>query len=442
MENRKNVLKNFERYAAYTNDRVKNGIEQNRKAFAKIVVKDKEGNPMQGVSVKAEQTEHAFRYGANLFMLDELETDEKNRLYKKYFAEAFNMATLPFYWNTLEPEKGKQRYDKNSPKIYRRPAIDLCLEFCRENNIEPREHALAYEHFFPDWLKGKSVSEVKFELERRFSEIAERYADKINTIEVVNELQWRSGVTDFYRSDDFLEWCYKTAEKYFPNNQLGINEWYGVWNGNWKTLDSYYLMIENTILKGARIDAIGLQYHMFFKREDEEEKTGSFYNPMVLYGIMDTYTKLNRPLQITEVTIPAYSANAEDEEMQAQIIEHLYPIWFSHPNVEQIIYWNLADGYAAFAPQGDMTAGENYYYGGLLRFDLSPKPAYYAVKNLFEKRWHTSESMATNANGEAFFKGFKGKYSLTFEKGGQTITKEAKILKSMPTENCIEITLD
>jgi hypothetical protein len=43
-------------------------------------------------------------------MLDELETEEKNEKYKKYFAELFNMATLPFYWDTLEPEKGKPRY--------------------------------------------------------------------------------------------------------------------------------------------------------------------------------------------------------------------------------------------------------------------------------------------------------------------------------------------
>ena len=58
------------------------------------------------------------------------------------------MATLPFYWNDLEPEKGKQRYEKDSPKIYRRPTIDLCIEYCEQNGIEPREHALAYDAFF------------------------------------------------------------------------------------------------------------------------------------------------------------------------------------------------------------------------------------------------------------------------------------------------------
>jgi len=135
-------------------------------------------------------------------------------------------------------------------------------------------------------------------------------------------------------------------------------------------------------------------------------------------------------LQVTEVTIPAYSENAEDEAIQAEIIKTLYSIWFSHPNMEQIIYWNLVDGYAAFAPQGDMTAGENYYYGGLLRFDMTPKPAYYTIKNLIEKEWHTEEDMVSDQNGTGTFRGFYGEYDveITTEKGvvHQTINLTAK----------------
>lgn len=120
--------------------------------------------------------------------------------------------------------------------------------------------------------------------------------------------------------------------------------------------------------------------------------------------------------------IPAYSWEAEDEKIQAEIIGNLYKIWFSHPNVEQIIYWNMVDGYAHLqdpdpenikASQGDMTIGENYYHGGLLRFDLSPKPAFYTIKNLFEKVWHTEEEIITNESGKATFRGFYGEYEIT-----------------------------
>ncbi len=426
MSERRKVLKNFEKYRQYADDRIKYGIEENRKAFATVTVKDKDGNPVPNCRVQAEQTEHSFRHGVNIFMLDELETAEKNELYKKYFADAFNMATLPFYWQDTEPQKGKVRYDKNSEKIYRRPPIDLCMEFCEKNNIEPREHALAYDKFFPDWLVGKTVSEVKRELERRFAEIAERYADRINTIEVTNEMEWEEGKTAIYRCDDFVEWAYKTAAKYFPNNQLVINEWGKLWNDPCETYSRYYLGIENALLKGARIDAIGMQAHMFAPRENEIEESRYFYNPISVYKTLDTYAKLHRPIQITEVTVPSYSWEAEDEAIQAEIIENLYSIWFSHPNVEQIIYWNLVDGYA-YGPRGDMTRGENTLYGGLLRFDLTPKPAYYTVKNLFEKKWHTSESLVTDGDGEVMFKGFKGKYDITVEFGGKTATAQMTV---------------
>lgn len=169
---------------------------------------------------------------------------------------------------------------------------------------------------------------------------------------------------------------------------------------------------------------------MFFRREEEYEKTRLDYDPQQLYRIMDRYAKLNKPIQITEVTIPAYSCDAEDEEIQAELIENLYSIWFSHPNVEQIIYWNLVDGYAAFAPIGDMTSGENYYYGGLLRHDMSPKPAYYKMKELFQKKWHTDAEVLTDENGTAYFRGFYGDYDAEIEVDGKVYKKKISLSKN------------
>lgn len=430
MRDREKLLELFEKNKDYMNERIKDGIEQNRKGYANICVKDKDGNAVSNVKMKLKQKSHEFKYGANLFMLDEFENEEKNELYKKYFADAFNMATLPFYWDATEPEKGKTRYAKDSEKVYRRPPIDLCIEFCEKHGIEPREHALAYDGFFPKWLYDASVTEVKLALKNRFKEIAERYKDKIPTIEVTNEMEWQEGETAFYNEPDFVEWCFKTAEKYFPANQLVINEWTGLpWGDRCRVTDKYYSYIEANMLKGARIDAIGMQYHMFYRKEQEYECTRPFYDPVNLYKHMDLYSNFGKPLQVTEVTVPAYSNEPEDEALQAEIIEKLYSIWFSHPNVEQIIYWNVPDGYAAFAEQGDMTSGENYYYGGLLRFDMTPKPAYYAIKNLFEKTWHTEAEITSDADGEATFKGFYGKYDVEIEVNGKTITKEINFLK-------------
>ena len=143
---------------------------------------------------------------------------------------------------------------------------------------------------------------------------------------------------------------------------------------------------------------------------------------------MDTYARLGKSLQITEVTIPAYSNAAEDEEIQAQILRNLYSIWFSHPAMEAIIYWNLPDGYAYNAVPGDMTAGENYYYGGLIRFDFTPKPAYLAIRDLFEKEWRTNLTLHTDS-GALSFKGFYGEYELEITAGGQKVTRTIHLSK-------------
>ena len=435
MSGRKKVLEQFELQKDFMNTTVQNNIEANRKGYATITLKDSKGNAIPDAKISVNQKTHEFKFGANLFMLEELETKEKNDAYKKHFADLFNMATLPFYWNATEPKKNKQRYAKDSPKMYRRPAIDLCMEFCEANGIEPREHALAYEKFFPDWLKDATVPQVKQELERRFAEVAERYGNRINTIEVTNEMFWPEGkgTTAFYDEPDYVEWCFKLAEKYFPANQLVINDGTKTaWCQSGRPTDKYYLCAENAMLKGARVDAIGMQFHIFSQKEDEYDCTKVQYNPQTLYQRMDMYSRLGKPLQITEVTLPAYDDTQEGESIQAQLLENLYTIWFSHKNVEQIIYWNLVDGYA-YVPtndpkviansQGDMTLGENIFYGGLLRFDMTPKPAYYTLKNLIENKWHTAESFATDAEGKAQFKGFYGDYDVTITVGGKTETR-------------------
>ena len=437
MSDRRKVLEWFENQKGFMDDKVNAGIEQNRKGYAYITVLDSAGNPVPNATVQVNQTSHEFRFGANIFMLEEFETEEKNALYKEYFADTFNMATLPFYWSATEPEKGKLRYDKDSEKLYRRPAIDLCMEFCREHNIEPREHALAYEQLFPNWLQDASVFEIKRELVRRFREISERYADEIPTIEVTNEMEWRNGKTALFSEPDFAEWCYKTAAQFFPANQLVINEGTRLsWQEEGYTSERYYQYIQSILATGARIDAVGLQFHTMIRRENELKETKYFYTPEYLYRHMDLYARLGKPLQITEITIPAYSNDPEDEAIQAKILENLYSIWFSHPNVEQIIYWNLVDGYAYLqdpspakvaASRGDMTIGENYYYGGLLRFDMTPKPAFYAIKNLIENKWHTQTQVTTDADGKATFKGFYGDYDVQITTANSTVHRTVSL---------------
>lgn len=394
--------------------KINDGIEKNRKGDFYI-------KAAPGAKIAVKLKNHKFRFGANLFMLDEIpDGEEKNEIYKAKLSDFFNMATLPFYWQDSEPVKGRPRYDKNSEKIYRRPPIDLCMEFCEKHGLEPREHALCYNAFFPDWLKNKPKAEEKFYIEKRMKEIADRYKDKIKTIEVTNEM-WANGKTDFYKDPEYVDFCFKTAEKYFPENTLAINEWTGVWEAAGDPWDNYYAYIESELLKGGRIDAIGMQYHVFVKRDEYFEKTRKLYDLNHLYAVLSNYARFKKEIQITEVTVPAFTTDTKDEELQADVIEKLYSLWFSFPNVSQIIYWNLVDGYAAFTAPGDFGGGENLYRGGLLRFDLSEKPAYSRLKRLITKDWATEAEFTADEFGRAKFRGFYGEYEVSVNGKTQTI---------------------
>jgi len=233
---------------------------------------------------------------------------------------------------------------------------------------------------------------------------------------VTNEtLHWNGNPTPFFYEEDFVDWSFRTAERHFPMNELIINEasdhvWTDMDGVFKRTRNKYYQQCRLELEHGTPIDAIGMQYHMFFRAEDELKRTAPYYNPRQMYQVLDTFAQLGKPLQVTEITIPAYSWEPEDEEIQAEILKNLYSIWFSHEAMEAVVYWNLVDGYAYRAEPGDMSAGENYYYGGLVRFDMSKKPAYYVLRDLFKKTWHTESEVSTGEKGCASVKAFYGKY--------------------------------
>lgn len=434
MKRMESALKYFNENREYTDYRVKTGIELYRKGDEMLTVVDKDGNPVKGAKIIAKQKNHEFKYGANIFMLDEFETEEKNRAYREVFKDTFNLATVPFYWSDLEPERGKPRYTADSPKIYRRPATDLCVDYCLESGVEPKCHCLNYDNFTPEWAMNVSVPEQKAMLEKRFRELAERYAKVIPMWEVTNEtLQgYDAPRTKFYFEDDFLSWSYRLAEKYFPLNHLIINDYF-VWGSAFlNDRSAYYAQIERLLEKDKipHLDSIGMQYHSFFSLESEEGVAKSRYNPVHIFNVLDRYAMLGKKIQITEMTLPAYSAETADEDVQAELLKNTYSVFFSHPAIEAIIYWNVVDGYAAFAPQGDMTSGENRYFGGLLTFDFRKKKAHETLVNLFTKEWHTEVETTTDDGGKASFRGFYGDYDISVIADG----KETKVTEKLSSK--------
>lgn len=424
----------FEEQRAEMEARVELDTRRNRKAFARLKITDAKGRPVTGMKVRVNQVSHDFKFGCNLFMLDQFPDAERNAAYREEFAKLFNYGVAPFYWADFELTDGAPRMGENPPEVYRRPAPEAIIRYCMENGIELKGHPLFWHKFLPDWLPADRDL-VLSRLDRRLRELSSEYGDRIKDWDCVNESLTRpcQYMRDTRLPRDYPGSIFKKAAKYFTNNRLFINDVTEVaWDDELGELSAYHMQIENLLLKGIQVDAIGMQYHMFYTPEVLEQRAAQFYNPECLFNAMDIYGSFGLPLHVSEVTVPAYGGTAENMQLQAEITELLYRIWFSHPQMEGIVWWNLVDGTAAYAPFGSFD-GENYYAGGVLNHDMTPKPVYNTLKRLIHQEWHTDER--TDTMPETFkFEGFFGRYDVEVEMGGKTVHREFHLSKYGPRE--------
>lgn len=59
-------------------------------------------------------------------------------------------------------------------------------------------------------------------------------------------------------------------------------------------------------------------------------------------------------------------------------------------------------------------AGRPASISGLFTHEMNPKPAYYALSELVENEWRTNLEAEPNENSEIKFRGFKGKYRVSW----------------------------
>ena len=405
----------FEENSHLFNTTVKENIEKNRKGRKTVTLKDRAGNTKPGVPVRITLKNHEFKHGGHIFLLDQFESAEENRQYRDFFHKHFNLATVPFYWAGLEPEQGKVRFAADSPNVYRRPAPDLCLDYCREKGIAAKLHCLFYDKFIPGWLPKENADEMKKLYEKRFREIAERYAGGIMyDIEVINEIlespAWKTNSV-LSRNDKCLDYAFALAEKYFPDDILVINDGNFVPEIGRKGKEHPYCkLIDGAIKRGLRIDKIGVQNHIYLGLFDDHTPSqfASYYDPVAILKGLDVLSELGKPLEITEVTIPTFGEGNEAEDMQAEVFKYLYTLWFSSEKIESVIYWNSIDNTA----YSDPAWNENRLDAGILHRDLTEKKSAKMLRKLFREEWHTEIETQSDENGEISFNGFHGDYEI------------------------------
>lgn len=412
-------------------DKAEARIQQYRTGVATLRLTDPGGRLIRsGRRAKIEQTRHKFLFGSNIFMLGKCRTPEQNAAYADRFAALLNYATLPFYWWVYEPARGQPNYS----------ATEATLAWCREHGVTPKGHPLAWNWRDPAWLPREPESAMRLQM-GRIGEVAGRFKGEIGFWDVVNE------ATQFDRPRTeaqaptltegvhrlgvraYLQEAFRAAREANPQATLLINDY--------KTDGSY---VQNVISKltddsGRPLyDVIGIQCH---------QHAGA-WPPEKIWEICERFAALGKPLHFTEATIlsgqPGYDLKAknpqfkwestpEGEQRQAEEVARFYTALFSHPAVEAITWWDLSD-------QGAWQGAP----AGLLRADMTPKPAYDALMRLVKGQWWTRAEVRVGRRGGARFRGFFGDYKITVEDAGRKLTGTFSLDKS--TRKPIEVRLE
>jgi GH35 family endo-1,4-beta-xylanase len=226
------IINNFDRFDSYLNGKIARDIEENRKGQFVLNFKNTNGEALSDVHVRVKQKKHAFKFGCSAFYLDQFEDEERRSLYRERFKELFNYAVVPFYWDTLEPEQGRPRFERDSRFVSRRPPIDTIMQFCDENKIRAKGHCLVYNSFQPQWISDDNEI-LKRQITKRIQEIAQRYGDDIFDFDVINEMitiyknaYKGNGMRNLQITDenDHEKWAFDTCRRYLPNANLYWNE--------------------------------------------------------------------------------------------------------------------------------------------------------------------------------------------------------------------------
>ncbi|MBI5387166.1 MAG: endo-1,4-beta-xylanase [Verrucomicrobia bacterium] len=390
-------------------ERVPDGIEKHRKGDGVIVVRGADGQPLPNVAVKIEQTRHDFLFGCNFFGFGRQRDPQLEDEYRRRFTALLNYATLPFYWASYEPRRGQPDYDRS----------ERAAAWCREHSVSVKGHPLVWDHpaSNPRWLPD-DLEEVGRLSRARVTEIVARFKGRIDLWDVVNEGVHLGQANKEQRmgkwaatlgATKYVAEHLKLARAANPQATLLVNDY---------RLDPPYVRLLESLREDGRwlFDVIGLQSHMH----------GGGWPLGTVWSHCETFGKLGLPLHYTETTIVSGPRTGpgenwgpttpELETKQADYVTKFYRTLFAHPAVQAITWWDFSD-----------SGAWQRAAAGLVRKDMSPKPAYEQLHLLVKGDWWTKTQGRTNERGELAVRAFYGNHRLTAElPGGRTVTKDVR----------------
>lgn len=364
------------------------------------------GPSQAGQQVSIELKQHRFSFGCNGFGILEGNPD-----YARLFENLFNASTLPFYWGRYEPVEGQTNEEK----------IREAAQWFHARGIRVKGHPLTWHTVCADWLLAYDTPTIYRKQMDRITRDVSAFAGLIDTWDVINEVvilpkfdRYDNAVSRLakeYGAEELTLDCFKQARETNPEAILLLNDF----NHSVK----YERLIERLLDKGCPMDAIGIQTHQH----------QGYHGVEYIQDVLERFSRFGLPLHFTEVSIlsgdlaPAHyddlnDAEREDwpsteegEELQLQQVSEFYSQLYAHPQVESIVWWDMLDGNWLNAP------------AGLVRRDMTPKPAYLKLQDLINKDWGFPEkTVLLDEKGSLNIDGPEGMYTCSIN--GRTIELE------------------
>lgn len=404
--------------AALRPEAIRARIERYRKGTLTVRVVDAQGKPVPGATVRLAQTRHAFLFGCNFFGLDPADPAPAQKAYQSEFTGLLNYATLPFYWGAFESTQGKPDYAR----------LQTLAAWSVAHGVTVKGHPLVWHEVWPGWAPTDPDAAIPL-LRARVLDLVPRYKDTIHIWDVLNEANAATSHTPPNGEGNWIKRdgpapVVETALGWARGAGEGLPETF-LYN-DYDTGESNVALLAQLKKDGKLPDVVGLQSHMH----------GGEWPLTKVWGVCQTFAQFGRPLHFTETTVlsgprrdnptnatlPDWNTTPEGEAKQADYVAQFYSVLFSHPSVRAITWWDFSD---KDAWQGAPA--------GLVRRDMSPKPAYTRLLGLIHKQWWTDESGKTQGDGAWMRRVFYGDYRVTVtDARGRTATRTLTFPESAP----------
>gem|GEM_PF-3501699 len=370
-------------------------IEQHRKGDFVIKIVDQNNKAFAGATITATMKRHACDFAT---MLDDnaIGTSPDDAHYRAKVLELFTAVTQRVYW------AWNWNNQTSINKVFK------CIEFAEANNLSSRGHTVVYPtwQYSPAWLESLKNNPQKLcdTIEAHIIDCAKQLNGRLVDWDVVNEmLLWDEVVTAAGGKENYAVW-YKLAKQHAPSIKAFVNETQNIESGGMylSIINRYKELITFLRQQAAPVDGIGFQGHF-----------DSYTDPQVIYDILEEFTQFNAPMRITELDV-----NISNEQVQAMDYADYLLVLFSHPGIIGITVWGFWEG--------NMWNDRK----GLVRKDWTLKPSANTWKNMIYSQWWTPQQNSVSAgNGQSFFRGYKGAYTVRVKSGSVDTSIAAQLTR-------------